>query len=85
LKPAFELVFFRLNIAMHEAAAFVKSGDQQLRSTAVFNSFLARVLKYFQTNLFNRMPMTFQVSLQSWQHLSQFGGCGVGVDQQAPF
>lgn len=28
--------------------------------------------------------MAVQVSLKGWQHLPQFGGGGVGIDQQAP-
>ena len=31
------------------------------------------------------MPVAVQVSLKGWQHLPQFGGGGIGIDQQAPF
>jgi hypothetical protein len=45
----------------------------------------AGVLKYFQPNFFNAMPVAVQVSLKGRQHLPQFGSGRIGIDQQAPF
>jgi hypothetical protein len=51
-----------------------KSGKSRLFGT----------LKYFQANFVDLMTMAIQVCLKGWQHLPEFGGGGVGVDQQAP-
>jgi hypothetical protein len=53
-------------------------------SRDVFHGGSPRVLKNFQPDFLDSMPVTVQMGLKCWQHLAQFCGGSVRANQQAP-